>query len=326
MRAIVTRLLPDKRREKVLVDQWPDPPAPQGNQVKTRTLYTGISNGTERNDLVGGNYAHPDDMLPAGWGYQNVGEVIQVGPEVKTLQVGDRVFLNLDHTEYGLMAEDDLLVKLPPEVDPKQAALFGVAGVAVHDVRRAGTKLGDHALVVGAGPIGQFTAQAARAGGAHVTVVDVDARRLEIARQCGAHRVLRAQQDADWGRLVRGAGLRFDIVFEDSGAPVLDTILGVRWGESILKPRGKLVLVAGRGDVQYSFNAGQSFEAEILHASHFDRSDLEVLCWLVGLGVVRIGPVLQDVCRPADAKRIYDTLRDEPGKLFGTIFDWTHGA
>jgi len=65
MRAIVTRLMPDRRREKVLVTDWPEPKGPTGNQVKTRTLYSGITNGTERNDLIRGNYAHPDEALPA---------------------------------------------------------------------------------------------------------------------------------------------------------------------------------------------------------------------------------------------------------------------
>ena len=43
---------------------------------------------------------------------------------------------------------------------------------------------------------------------------------------------------------------------------------------------------------------------------------------LVARGLVKIGPVLQDVVPAAEAKRIHDTLRDEPGKLFGTVFDW----
>jgi len=53
MGALVTRLLPDKRREKVLVPDWPEPAAPAGNQVTTRTVYSGVTNGTERNDLLG---------------------------------------------------------------------------------------------------------------------------------------------------------------------------------------------------------------------------------------------------------------------------------
>ena len=89
MRAIVTRPMADKTdadgrplREKVLVDDWPEPEGPSGNEIKTQTICTGVTNGTERNDLIRGNYAHPDEALPAGWGYQNVGRVIEVGPDV----------------------------------------------------------------------------------------------------------------------------------------------------------------------------------------------------------------------------------------------------
>ena len=69
MRALVTRLRPDGTREKVLVTDWPEPEGPTGKQIKTQTIYSGITNGTEYNDLVGGNYAYPDDALPAGWGW-----------------------------------------------------------------------------------------------------------------------------------------------------------------------------------------------------------------------------------------------------------------
>jgi hypothetical protein len=50
VKALVTRLLPDKRREKVLVHDWVDAPAPGPGQFRTRTVYSGVTNGTERND------------------------------------------------------------------------------------------------------------------------------------------------------------------------------------------------------------------------------------------------------------------------------------
>jgi threonine dehydrogenase-like Zn-dependent dehydrogenase len=71
-------------------------------------------------------------------------------------------------------------MKLPPEVNQTHAALFGMAGVATHDVPREETRLGDRVLLVGAGAIGQLTAQAARGAGAHVTVVDVNHKAAPI--------------------------------------------------------------------------------------------------------------------------------------------------
>ena len=87
MRTFSIQGLPDKRRQKVLIHDGPEPGAPTSNEVKTETIYSGITNGTERNQLIGGNYAPKDEQLPtSGGGYQNVGRVIEVGPDVKELQ------------------------------------------------------------------------------------------------------------------------------------------------------------------------------------------------------------------------------------------------
>jgi len=315
------QLMPDGRREKVLRADWPEPPAPEGNQFKIQTLFSGITNGTERNNLLRGNYAVPDEALPVGYGYQNVGRVIELGPDCETINVGDVVYTSEDHHEFLIDNEDGLLIKLPDNIDPKHAALFGVASVAMHDVRRAEAKLADRVLVVGAGPIGQFTAQAARASGAHVTVVDIDQHRLDLAGECGAHQTIQVTGDDTWSGPIRKAG-PFDIVFEDSGADVLGHIIGVGWGDGVIKHRGKVVVIAGRDDVVYRFNSGQGTEVTILQASHFDNSDLAEVTRLVAGGVIVVAPLIQDVVKPDQSKRIYDALRDKPNSLMGTVFDW----
>ena len=62
--------------------------------------------------------------------------------------------------------------------------------------------------------------------------------------------------------------------------------------------------------------------AEINHASHFEYDDLEQLVRLADSGVIRIGPVIQDVVPIQDALQIYDRLWDAPDELFGTVFSW----
>lgn len=323
MKAIVTRLLPDQRREKVLVDDWPDVGVPAGNQVKTRTLYSGVTNGTERNDLVRGNYAHADAELPAGWGYQNVGEVVEVGPEVRTLGAGDVLYLSQDHAQFCLAAEDGLLIPLPPGMDPQHAALFGMAGVAMRTCRNADLRMGQRLLVVGAGFIGQAAAQIAHAMGARVTLVDVDERRLDVARAVGACEDVFNTAGDGWARHIgqwpdawcpEG---RFDAVLDAAGAAGMeDQLIGAA------RHGGTVLLIAGRGRVTYTFNRGQCREITIRQNGHFSRDDLDNVCRLVARGRVKIGPLLQDVVPAGEAKRIYDTLRDEPHRLLGTVFDW----
>jgi hypothetical protein len=131
------------------------------------------------------NLATPDDRLPAGWGYQNVGAVVECGPDCKLLAVGDVIYSSAGHDEFTTVAEDWLLVKLPPEIDRREAALFGMASVAMHTCRNADLRMGERALVVGAGFIGQVAAQVAAAMGARVSICDVDEHRLDQARELG---------------------------------------------------------------------------------------------------------------------------------------------
>ena len=316
MRAFSLQLLPDKRRQKVLVNDWPEPQAPVNNQVKTQTLYSGITNGTERNQLIGGNYAPSNDRLPAGGGgYQNVGRIIQVGPNVKDLQIDDVLYMSVDHIEYAVIPEDGLLIKLPDSVDPKYAALFGMSAVAMHTCRNAELKMGERVLVVGAGCVGQTTAQIANAMGTRVTLCDIDEKRLEIASQIGAVEAVVNVSGDGWKKGIDDGA--FDAVIDVAGVVGMEDQL-IR----AARRRGQVLFIAGRDKVTYTFNLGQGHEIVIKQNSHFDRDDLENLCCLVGRGLVQIAPLIRDVVPVNEAKRIYGTLRDSPNNLLGTVFVW----
>ena len=83
MRALSIQDLPDRRRQKVLVRDWPEPEGHTGNN------------------------APKDEELPtSGFGYQNVGRVIEVGPDVCELRCGYVLYLSTCHEEYVVMPED----------------------------------------------------------------------------------------------------------------------------------------------------------------------------------------------------------------------------
>ena len=296
-------------------------PQPEPGKLFCETLFTGLTNGTERNVLMGGNYS---SGWPSRCGYQNVGRVIEVGTGAEGWSKGDLLFSGdfCQHVAFFNADPKGLVVKLTEQIEPKHAALFGVASVAMHDVRRAEVKLGERVLVIGAGPIGQLTAQAARASGAHVTIADLNAARLAAARECGVQATIRILSDETWTEIKKG-GL-FDAIFEDSGAPILDKIIGLDgWGAGLIRPRGRIVLIAGRKEIAYGFNAGQGQELTILHAGHFFADDLHLVARLVAEGAVKIAPIIQEVVKIDQAVEIYDLLRDNPSSLFGTVFDWT---
>jgi threonine dehydrogenase-like Zn-dependent dehydrogenase len=211
------------------------------------------------------------------------------------------------------------------DFDLQSAALLGVASVSLHDARRAQVKVDDNVLVFGAGLIGQFSAQAARVMGAQITVADRHDDRLWLAAELGADRTVNTASAE--GQAALQAHQPYSVIFECSGGDVLDQIIGTPHHPGLIGRRAhaRLVLVAGRFDVRYNFNAAGMAEVDILHTQHFDQSDLELVVRLAAKGDLRIRPLIRDVAPIEDAIRIFDLLRDDPSRLLGTIFDFTPG-
>ncbi|OWK19973.1 hypothetical protein AJ88_35105 [Mesorhizobium amorphae CCBAU 01583] len=234
---------------------------------------SGLTNGTERNVLLGENYS---EVFPQRIGYQCVGEIVELGGGVSRYgyKPGEIIFSGNfhGHVEFFTCRVTDpsdpnlRVIKLPKDgpIDLIDASLFGIASVALHDVRRANVRLGEELLVIGGGPVGQLVAQVGRAAGARTTLVDIDQARLELARSLGPLTVFQPTQAETltdhFGRD------RFDVVIDTSGAPILDALLGMDFAGGLLRSKGRLVLIGGRGEVRYPFNGGQAREIEVLHA------------------------------------------------------------
>ena len=318
MRAIVIRNRDDNIREKVFINDWPPPKSPVRNQVKIKTLYSGITNGTERNQLHRGNYAPGDNLLPMPTGYQTVGRVIETGPDTERLHIDDVIFIGKStgaHLDYIVVAEDELLIKLPASIDQREAALYGMAAVALNTCRNAELRLGEKVLIVGAGCIGQTAAQVAALFGARVTICDIDDRRLQLARRIGAPENALNVDGPGWSQQI--ADESCDAILDFAGVPGMEDkfLLAVRTG-------GRILLIAGRDRVNYHFNLAQRRLITIKQNSHFYVDDLQNLCRLHGRRQIDLSSLLQDVVPAEEARRIYDTLRDRPNDLLGTVFSW----
>ena len=166
-----------------------NPPEPGPNEVLIETEYSGITNGTERHALLGEHVWK--GYFPSRHGYQHVGIIRSVGKDVQDLDEGDPVFYGhyVGHRGWNMQdmsAENHLVARLPPELDRGSLALLGVAGVAMRGVRRTRVERGHKVWVAGAGLIGQFATQSARAFGAEVTVSEPIPSRLTRARELGA--------------------------------------------------------------------------------------------------------------------------------------------
>ena len=182
-------------------------------------------------------------------GHEYVGEVVDMGQEVRGFKVGDRVsgeghitcghcrncragrvHLCRNTTGVGVNREGafaEYLVipafnafKIPDNISDDLASIFDPFGNAVHTALSFDL-VGEDVLITGAGPIGIMAAAVAKHVGArHVVITDVNEYRLDIARKMGATRAVNvATEKLDDVMKELGMTEGFDIGLEMSGVP-----------------------------------------------------------------------------------------------------------
>ncbi|GAB6857619.1 zinc-dependent alcohol dehydrogenase [Microbacterium xylanilyticum] len=167
--------------------------APGPGEASVRTLWTGISRGTEalvargavprsEHERMRAPFQAGDFPFPVKYGYLNVG-VVEEGPEELC---GRAVFALYPH-QSRFIAPVDALVPLPHGVPSRRAVLAGAVETAVNVLWDAAPAIGDRVLVVGAGMIGcAVAALAQRIPGVEVTVADVDPDKRNVVEALGA--------------------------------------------------------------------------------------------------------------------------------------------
>lgn len=148
-----------------------------------------------RSDGIAKSYSTVKGKLESGTatGYSISGVVIAVGEGISRFAVGDYVAAAgaglANHAEYVDVPEN-LVMKMPVGMDFKAASTVTLGGIAMQGVRRADMRLGEMAVVVGAGILGLLTIQMLKHSGVRIAAIDLDASRLSIAKELGAELIL----------------------------------------------------------------------------------------------------------------------------------------
>ena len=220
---------------RVSVREYEDP-ALGPNEVRLETLYSGISAGTEMTAYRGSNpYLakrwEPDRRLfveghtsleypVEGWGYEEVGEVAEVGPGVTEVETGDVVYGTWGHRSHTVVDEAWAAARrLPPGVDPLIGVFSRIGAIALNAVLDADVHVGEYVAVFGQGVPGLIAAQLAGLNGGTVIAVDGIPKRLDLARELGVAHVLdfgEVSPAEEIKRLSEGRGA--DVSIEISGS------------------------------------------------------------------------------------------------------------
>jgi NADPH:quinone reductase-like Zn-dependent oxidoreductase len=175
---------------------------PKPDEARVRTLFSGISRGTERLIFSGQVGASEWERMraplqagqfpfPVKYGYCAVG-VVDIGPSEL---LGRTVFCLHPHQDM-FNAPVSMLVPIPDGIPAKRATLAANAETALNALWDAGAGPGDKIVIVGAGVVGLMVAGiAAQLPAADVTVVDVDPTRREIVERLGARFVPASKLD-----------------------------------------------------------------------------------------------------------------------------------
>jgi predicted dehydrogenase/threonine dehydrogenase-like Zn-dependent dehydrogenase len=177
-------------------------------------------------------------------GYSLSGVVDEVGAGLDDFRVGDRVACGGEgtacHAEFAFVPRN-LCVRVPDEVDLRDAAFTTVGAIAMHGVRQAGVTIGDSVVVIGLGLVGLLAVQILKAAGCRVLGVDVDATKLEPAIRCGAD-VAWARNEAGLEENIRTAtgGHGPDAVYVAASTSSTDPM---ELAGRIARDRGRVVIV-----------------------------------------------------------------------------------
>jgi len=304
-------------------------PGPGEEQIQN--AYATISCGTKawavRQILTWARTPYP--CVP---GYQRVGTITEVGPEVEGWAVGDRVMATVGRWEgdvvpfWGSHAAVANTVAsevywIPDGADEVDASGAVVAQVGYNAASRAIMEPGDWCVVYGDGLIGQCAAQAAQARGANVILVGHRPERLELARQYSAEVAINSHEQDVVEAVREHAG--------DFVTFLIDTVQ-----QEAAQREYMPLLEHGKGQIIYSgftptetwasMAELQKHELTTHYVSGWNRDRMDATLALMAEGQMRLLPLItHQVDAVERGAGMYRMILNRAEPFLGITLDWT---
>lgn len=193
-----------------------------------------------------------DEPLPLG--YCNAGVVLEVGEGVSGYSIGDHVVSNGAHAEV-VSVPKNLVTRIPDGVSFEEAAFTVAGSIGLQGVRLAAPTLGETAVVIGLGLIGQLTAQIVKAHGCRVIALDLDPSKVKLATAFGIEALMTSDPVESVMQLTNGIGADSVIITASSASEAI-----ISQSAKMSRKRGRIVLV---GVIPLSINRTDFYEKEL---------------------------------------------------------------
>jgi L-iditol 2-dehydrogenase len=321
------------------------PPTPQENEVVMQTRRIGVC-GSDIHVFHG---LHPYTTYPVVQGHEVGGVIAEVGSKVNGLKPGDKITFMPQITcgtcypcthgmahiceslkvmgfqsggaaqEFFALPAENVIV-LPDNFSLDQAAMIEPIAVCVHALARGGGAAGRRVLVLGAGTIGNLTAQVAKASGADaVMITDVSDYKLAKARECGIHLTVNPGTAALGAELLRHFGAaKADLILECVGveSTITDAVNHARKGTTIV-----VVGVFGKKP-QVDLGLVQDRELSLVGTLMYQKPDYERAVELVSGGSMKLDPLVTHRFRFDDYLAAYQAIEASKGEYLKVMVEF----
>ena len=233
-------------------------------QVLVKIHFTGIC-GSQIGEING--VKGPDKYLPHLLGHEASGQVVDIGPGVKSVDVDDYVVMHwkkgeginseppnyswnkkklnagqiATFNEYAVISENRLTL-LPKKLKLNEAALYGCAVTTGFGLieNKSNLKIGESVVVYGSGGVGLNIIQAAKITGAHpIIAIDRTDEKLKLAKTMGASHSIRSDSSDIFKKISKIIGEKnIDIFIDNTGVPDI-----ISRGYENLNTNGRVLLV-----------------------------------------------------------------------------------
>jgi len=319
-------------------------PVPSAGQVLIKVKRIGICGS----DIHAYHGKHPYIKCPIVQGHEFAGLIAEIGPEVEGLNKGDLVTVipqlvcgkchPCRHGNYhicnnlkviGCQAEGagqeyiavdgGLVLKLPETFSYEEGAMVEPVAVGAHAVGRLGSVEGLNVLVLGAGPIGNLTAQVAKGSGARaVMITDISDYRLRVARDCLIeHTVNTGSTD-----LLQA----LDKAFGPDGADVILECVGVQEtiGQAVRAARkGSDIIIVGVFSDKPAVDVGlvQDKELRLIGTLMYKKEDFAAAIDLIRTGKVSLNPLMSKHFPLLEYSRAYKFIEQDRERTMKVFID-----